>query len=214
MIFFVFSISTLLIAFSAEAQSNLPACSSYSNGFPSSCYGKTQYPNGDRYEGEYRNGVRQGTGSYTYANGAKYVGEYKDGYFHGHGIEYTSTGNINRQGQWVKGKFIETVPEPTKLEIERLLLELETLKKKQNDLDEQLRISSAAAELNNKPTLNKVNERRVALVIGNAAYKFNPLKNPVNDSNDIARSLRAVGFDVIQANNTTLAGNPPEKPQG
>ena len=49
------------------------------------------------------------------------------------------------------------------------------------------------------------NERRVALVIGNAAYKVNPLKNPVNDSNDMARSLRAVGFDVIEANNTTLA---------
>jgi uncharacterized caspase-like protein len=42
------------------------------------------------------------------------------------------------------------------------------------------------------------------LVIGNAAYKINPLKNPVNDSTDMARSLRAVGFDVIEANNATL----------
>ena len=49
------------------------------------------------------------------------------------------------------------------------------------------------------------NERRVALVIGNATYKVNPLKNPVNDSTDMARSLRSVGFDVIEANNTTLA---------
>jgi uncharacterized caspase-like protein len=45
----------------------------------------------------------------------------------------------------------------------------------------------------------------VALVIGNATYKINPLKNPVNDSTDMARSLRSVGFDVIEANNTTLA---------
>ena len=47
-------------------------------------------------------------------------------------------------------------------------------------------------------------ERRVALVIGNATYKVKPLKNPVNDSTDMARSLRSVGFDVIEANNTTL----------
>ena len=55
-----------------------------------------------------------------------------------------------------------------------------------------------------KPTLNTSTERRVALVIGNATYKFNPLKNPVNDSNDMAKSLRGVGFDVIEINNATL----------
>ena len=31
---------------------------------------------------------------------------------------------------------------------------------------------------------------RVALVIGNAAYKFSPLANPVNDATDMAKSAR------------------------
>ena len=42
-----------------------------------------------------------------------------------------------------------------------------------------------------------VAERRVALVIGNAAYKTGPLANPVNDAKDMASALRAVGFTVI-----------------
>ena len=41
-------------------------------------------------------------------------------------------------------------------------------------------------------------KNRVALVIGNANYKFAPLNNPVNDARDMAKSLRSVGFDVIK----------------
>ena len=41
-------------------------------------------------------------------------------------------------------------------------------------------------------------ERRVALVIGNAAYQqAPPLKNPVNDAQDIAKVLQALQFQVI-----------------
>ncbi len=40
-------------------------------------------------------------------------------------------------------------------------------------------------------------ERRVALVIGNAAYESAPLKNPVNDARDISAALRVSGFEVI-----------------
>jgi TPR repeat protein/uncharacterized caspase-like protein len=38
---------------------------------------------------------------------------------------------------------------------------------------------------------------RVALVIGNGAYKVSPLANPVNDATDIATALRGFGFRVI-----------------
>ncbi len=44
---------------------------------------------------------------------------------------------------------------------------------------------------------------RVALVIGNAAYKSSPLANPVNDATDMAKSLRALGFDVVLRTNIT-----------
>jgi uncharacterized caspase-like protein len=46
--------------------------------------------------------------------------------------------------------------------------------------------------------LPAVAEKRVALVVGNSAYKeVSPLPNPVNDANDIAAALKASGFDVV-----------------
>ena len=39
-------------------------------------------------------------------------------------------------------------------------------------------------------------QRRVALVIGNGAYKAAPLKNPVNDATDMAAALKLLGFEV------------------
>lgn len=46
-------------------------------------------------------------------------------------------------------------------------------------------------------------ERRVALVIGNAAYVSAPLTNPVNDAKAMAQSLKALGFEVIERENAT-----------
>jgi hypothetical protein len=43
--------------------------------------------------------------------------------------------------------------------------------------------------------------RRVALVIGNAAYEIAALKNAVNDARDMAQLLRELGFDVIYREN-------------
>jgi len=47
-------------------------------------------------------------------------------------------------------------------------------------------------------------EPRAALVIGNSSYRVGALKNPVNDAQAVAASLRALGFDVTLRENTTL----------
>ena len=39
-------------------------------------------------------------------------------------------------------------------------------------------------------------ERRMALVMGNAAYEIGPLRNPVNDATDIATTLQQLSFQV------------------
>jgi hypothetical protein len=39
-------------------------------------------------------------------------------------------------------------------------------------------------------------ETRTALVIGNGAYSYARLANPVNDAEEVAKALRAAGFDV------------------
>src|SRR5687767_6532317 len=46
-------------------------------------------------------------------------------------------------------------------------------------------------------------EQRVALVIGNSAYKDSPLANPVNDATDIAKALQQFGFKVILKRNAS-----------
>src|SRR5437868_5185963 len=50
-------------------------------------------------------------------------------------------------------------------------------------------------------------ERRVALVVGNAAYRFMPrLPNPKNDAEDVGKSLRELGFETIVATDLDRAG--------
>ena len=43
--------------------------------------------------------------------------------------------------------------------------------------------------------------KRIALVIGNAAYPDAPLKNPANDARAMADSLKSRGFEVILREN-------------
>ena len=108
--------------------------------------------------------------------------------------------NSNQQASAVN-QTVAVALQPDNSERDRLAAEVQAERKKRQELEEQLRV----AQQPNKPIVTSGIERRVALVIGNATYKVNPLKNPVNDSTDMARSLRSVGFDVIEANNTTLA---------
>jgi hypothetical protein len=45
---------------------------------------------------------------------------------------------------------------------------------------------------------------RIALVIGNGAYKSVPLPNPSNDAKDMAALLKDAGFEVVHRENATL----------
>ena len=180
---------------------------------------------GDKYVGEYKDDQRTGQGTYTSANGNKFVGEFMDNKRNGQGIEYASSGVITKQGRWENGNLVQSfavdnqrflfnssltasapqapVPDPVTAERDRLAADLEVSRKKQQDLEEQLRVSQAAPAPNIRITESVPTERRVALVIGNAAYKVNPLKNPVNDARDMANSLRGYGFTVIERTNLT-----------
>lgn len=47
-------------------------------------------------------------------------------------------------------------------------------------------------------TAYTTSERRNALVIGNAAYRNDPLRNAVHDATDVASTLRQLGFEVVE----------------
>ncbi|HET9643115.1 MAG TPA: caspase family protein [Burkholderiaceae bacterium] len=52
----------------------------------------------------------------------------------------------------------------------------------------------------------EITEKRIALVIGNAAYRNDPLDNPVNDARMIAQSLGKAGFEVSLRENLDRNG--------
>ncbi len=50
-------------------------------------------------------------------------------------------------------------------------------------------------------------QKRVALVIGNSAYKHTPtLDNPRNDANDVAAALKGFGFEIVEGYDLDKAG--------
>ena len=82
-------------------------------------------------------------------------------------------------------------------ELENLRAAAEQAKREKAELEAQL--AAAQQQTQTKPTAPLATQgKRVALVIGNAKYRFSPLNNPVNDATDMAASLRSVGFDVIE----------------
>lgn len=62
-------------------------------------------------------------------------------------------------------------------------------------------VALAQRNLKAEPATARAAEGRVALVIGNSAYKDSPLTNPVNDATDIAKALQDAGFKVILKRN-------------
>lgn len=76
-----------------HGQSTLPACQGTDTTRWSNCFRSFTFSNGDKYVGEYKDGKKNGQGTYTYADGEKYVGEWKDGKRHGQGTITFVSGN-------------------------------------------------------------------------------------------------------------------------
>ena len=62
------------------------------------------HPNGNKYEGDFSNGLIEGQGKLTAYNGDKYFGELKNGKFHGHGVMKSQSGDIIYDGLWINGE--------------------------------------------------------------------------------------------------------------
>lgn len=90
-------------------------------------------------------------------------------------------------------------------ERERQAAEVEAVRRRQQELEAQLAaLQSQSASRPPAQATAARNQRRVALVIGNAAYRFSPLENPVNDATDIDQTLRQLGFQTTLVRNATL----------
>eukprot|EP00092_Neocalanus_flemingeri_P012921 GFUD01013920.1.p2 GENE.GFUD01013920.1~~GFUD01013920.1.p2 ORF type:complete len:203 (+),score=71.69 GFUD01013920.1:103-711(+) len=58
---------------------------------------------GGKYEGEYTSDLKQGKGKYTFSNGDWYDGQWKEGLRHGHGTYVWKDKNEKFEGAWVGG---------------------------------------------------------------------------------------------------------------
>ena len=66
-------------------------------------FGKFTFPDGDMYEGEFKDWDMNGQGTYTWTNGDKYVGEHKNSKLHGHG-ELTKSDGTKYVGEFKNGE--------------------------------------------------------------------------------------------------------------
>lgn len=72
------------------------------------------------------------------------------------------------------------------------IIDVSPIEKKYSSISQKTKIRPSSITKSN-PYRN-----RTALVIGNSAYKDSPLRNPINDADDLTISLRKLGFKVIQ----------------
>ena len=63
--------------------------------------GLRTWPNGDRYDGEYRDGQAVGSGKFTYANGDIYEGQFENDRANGFGSFIQQGDGLVRAGMWV-----------------------------------------------------------------------------------------------------------------
>ena len=187
------------------------------------------HPNGQRDVGQWKDGKKNGQGTIFFSDGKKYVGGFTRNSFNGQGTLFASNGSVIYQGIWDFGLYANSVPaqqviapsaQTINAERDRLAAEVESERKKRQELEQQLasnkereRITSeldlerkkrqeleAQLASSVKPTPPQTNASRRtahALVIGNAAYPGSGrLDNPVNDANAISQKLRSMGFTV------------------
>lgn len=199
---YLFSLLFLLVPVVSQAQSALPPCPD--SGIKHMCFGETM-EFGVKYAGEFKNDKPNGYGTYTWPSGIKKVGEFKDGI------------PISVATLYPKITPANSAPDASRSERDRLVAEAESARKRQLELEEQLVQEKAekerlaaqvalqnATQAQAQPGQVSRNERRLALVIGNGAYKVRPLNNPVNDANDISAALKRSGFQVIDVRNANL----------
>lgn len=97
-------------------------------GKPADGKGTMVYPSGNRYDGEYKDGDRNGCGIFDFSNGRRYIGQFKDDQFNGKGTWILETGEryigefkdnrcegkgtfiffngSSKSGVWEKGKLL------------------------------------------------------------------------------------------------------------
>ncbi len=210
---FVRSTQATVISGSAYAQSKLSPCSGTNTSDWINCFGTYTTAKGNKYVGEFKKGKFNGQGTYTFASGDKYVGEFKDGQRNGQGTftfasgdkfvgEYKD-GQRNGQGTYTFAdgdKYVGDFKDGN-FNGQGTMYASNGTVTNQGIWENDKFVRSVQAT---QPVATSTAAKRIALVIGNANYKRSPLNSPRNDADDMSRSLRSSGFEVIDLRDATL----------
>ena len=203
----------------AIGHSRLPSCPA--TGVKNNCFGTWVYPSGRRYVGEWRDDRLHGHGIRYTANGAvQESGRWEnDGLVHSFALDTTrfpfNADKEERERQAATGLSAAEADRRGQEEL-RIAAAVEEERKKRLDLEQRLAAAEARererlqaqaqpAPQPPRPQIALRPERRVALIVGNAAYKISPLDNPVNDATDVDAGLKRAGFQTTLLRNATLA---------
>jgi hypothetical protein len=94
----------------AEDLSSFPACNGANSDSWTNCRGKVRLPNGDEYQGTFKDGRKDGKGVLRKKNGDVFIGNWKQDKPHGAGLEYSENNQNRREGYWEDGDFIGSTP--------------------------------------------------------------------------------------------------------
>ena len=81
--------------------------------------GTFTWPDGRKYEGDYKDDKKEGVGLFVWADGRKYNGCWKDGKQHGEGMFFNVSQGKWKKGIWENGKRMRWMEdEPEREEVE------------------------------------------------------------------------------------------------
>ena len=183
--------------------------------------GTYTFADGDKYVGKWKDDNRNGQGTLYASNGSIIdQGLWVDDTFVRSAPVQQATAP-NRENERLRAEAAEAKRKQAEAEgkmrdaqqlasqnreNERLRAEAAEAKRKQAEAEEKTLVAQQQTTLTPPVTIQAAipTGKRVALVVGNKNYKVRPLQNTLNDADDISRSLRTSGFEVIDLRDATL----------
>lgn len=165
--------------------------------------------------GIYEYSLRDGFGIYEKYDGTIYVGQWKDGIRHGSGIQFSPAG-ARLEGTWREDAFFSD----EKFELDKFVADKKLAVAASKIIDAQNKKNTLIDKIQDENKENKIDRnknenqdplvdvrKRYALVLGNSNYSSLPkLPNALNDAREITQSLKSAGFQVFVHENLDLAG--------